>query len=251
MEQFNPSNPEYKNVEDLPVEEQEKYVNTEEGFVTKEAMDTYNEAIDDAKERNSRRSLKEKILGQRKTDPMDLLHSQAKSQDFLRKNPVLKLQFELAELLGHDHGAALPQIEKNYIEKILAMKERVGTEKDPKGLLFNVALVWQYSSRFPKELENKFSKEDIWKAIYLLEQDKDSIEEVALSSEEIADWLIFRTQTAFELANVLELEGLKGLAYDLRKYSLSGIPPNWPADLQPILLHAAKLIDKERPGKFN
>jgi hypothetical protein len=250
MEQFNPSNPEYKKVEDLPQEEQDNYIDAGEGFVQKEAMDTFNKAKDSAKEQNKQRSLKEKLLRKKEINPIDILHGQAKVLDLQRSHPERQLIFDLVKIRDRK-GNALPQIEEIHVKKLLALREQVGTEKDPEGLLYNVALMRVHSTEFPKELEKKFSKEDIWKALYLLAQDKDSMEEVTLSSEEIADWLIFNTQTVSELIGVLELEGLKGLAYDLRKYYYSGIAPHWPEDLQAVLLHAAKLIDKERPGKFN
>ncbi len=41
MEKFNPSNPEYKKVEDLPKEEQKNFVDVGDGFVGREAFDRY------------------------------------------------------------------------------------------------------------------------------------------------------------------------------------------------------------------
>jgi len=44
-EQFNPADPQYKKVEDLPKEEQEDFKNAKEGgFVKKEAAETFQEA---------------------------------------------------------------------------------------------------------------------------------------------------------------------------------------------------------------
>jgi hypothetical protein len=50
MENFNPSNPEYKKVEDLPKEEQARFVNVQDGFVRKTAYESFEEIKKDEKE---------------------------------------------------------------------------------------------------------------------------------------------------------------------------------------------------------
>jgi hypothetical protein len=62
MEKFNPHHKEYKKIEHLPSEEQENFVNFDNGFVEKEAMDSYNSWQNEAALANEGRSKFKKIF---------------------------------------------------------------------------------------------------------------------------------------------------------------------------------------------
>ncbi len=82
-EKFNPANPDFEKVSDLPIEKRGEFVNVKnkkgkvEGFVKKEAMSAFKEAIDDAINMNNYRSLEEIIFNVNKMSAKDVLHDKA------------------------------------------------------------------------------------------------------------------------------------------------------------------------------
>lgn len=74
QEKFDPHNPEYKKVEDLPQEQQAEFADVEGGFVRKEAIEEYRSAEAKTKQENSQRSFVDKSLGKNKMTSLDILH---------------------------------------------------------------------------------------------------------------------------------------------------------------------------------
>jgi hypothetical protein len=80
MAQFNPANPEYKQVADLPPVEQEHYRNDEEGFVTQDAFYELSRAEREALSRLLKNE--EDVTGQ------DVLHEVAIREDYMRNRAI-------------------------------------------------------------------------------------------------------------------------------------------------------------------
>ncbi|MDO8604711.1 MAG: hypothetical protein Q7K40_04960 [bacterium] len=78
---FNPSNPEYKEVKDLPQEEQKNFVDVEGGFVMKEALEHVESANEDAALRNKRRGILQKLFNVSEVSELEVLHEEAFSED--------------------------------------------------------------------------------------------------------------------------------------------------------------------------
>lgn len=75
MENFDPSNPEYKKVEDLPEKEQVNYRNLPNGgFITKEAAELQRTLEEDALKQNSNRGFIKRFLGGKGVEAIDLAH---------------------------------------------------------------------------------------------------------------------------------------------------------------------------------
>ena len=87
LEKFNPANKQYKRVEDLPEENRSGFKNTDNGgFVTREAAYIFEQAKDKAKEENKKRSILEKITGQKKVSGTDLLQEEATKENTTFEN---------------------------------------------------------------------------------------------------------------------------------------------------------------------
>src|SRR3990167_7054106 len=92
QEKFDPSNPEYKKVEDLPQEHQVEFVNIEGGFVRKEAMKELKEAEVVAKGYSDDRPFMERITGKNNTTALDILKNQASWHDFMRGEDLAEFE---------------------------------------------------------------------------------------------------------------------------------------------------------------
>lgn len=115
MEEFNPSNPEYKKIEDLPPEGQENYVNLPEGgFVTKSALEEEKLAESEARIKNKHRSFSDKLLGKNKVDKMDVLEDYAR---FLNDTFDKNLQDTEKEKMKIDA--------EEYLKRLKNIKEQV------------------------------------------------------------------------------------------------------------------------------
>lgn len=83
--EFNPHDPKYKKMEDLPESEQSKYVNLPkkkgDGFVTKQAADYEARVKKDADEINKKRPPLKKLLGKGKVNAIELMHEEALDDD--------------------------------------------------------------------------------------------------------------------------------------------------------------------------
>ena len=138
MEKFEPNKPEYKNVEDLPRVEQNKYVNVPGGgFTTKEAasIKEWREMIvpmlaDD-------RTLLEKLTGKKKMNAQDLIHHDALYYEkyinsFKEDQNYLKFY------------KPYPQI-KEFFDDLLSTSDLIGTIND-------------FNSKYGKEKQNNFEE---------------------------------------------------------------------------------------------
>ncbi|MDO8668515.1 MAG: hypothetical protein Q7K35_05530 [bacterium] len=103
IERFNPDNNQYKKVEDLPADKRSDFRNVDNGFVTKEAADGFEKAEIEAREKNKKRPIREKIIGKNKVSGVDILQDEAIKQniDFdikqreNKKEVEKQLKFEL------------------------------------------------------------------------------------------------------------------------------------------------------------
>jgi hypothetical protein len=124
MENFNPSSPEYKKVEDLPEEHQADFVNVEGGFVTKEA----NENI----ERAEKMASLVNILKEKGITSIDVLQQEALSLDE-RKEFLLKKLKSILELDSRNpeiRSRKLKQIEYFTKDDIAKLPEGLRGDKD-------------------------------------------------------------------------------------------------------------------------
>lgn len=80
-EKFNPSNPEYKEVNDLPKNQQENFTDVSGGFVRKEVLENQTRHEEDAKEINKLRSGIDKLFGRKKVLADDRLINEATDED--------------------------------------------------------------------------------------------------------------------------------------------------------------------------
>lgn len=100
---FNPADSRYKKVEDLPLEEQSNFVNTDDGFVLKSASDNFDDAIATAINHNKTRPLVEKLTGVNRRYPLQVLQEKALTDnqqfdiDQEQKRLTLRRQQEEAE----------------------------------------------------------------------------------------------------------------------------------------------------------
>lgn len=78
---FNPSNPEYKEVKDLPQEVQEDFIDVDGGFVRKEAAGHAEDAGEDAALSNKRRGIIQKLFNVSEMSELSVLHEEAISED--------------------------------------------------------------------------------------------------------------------------------------------------------------------------
>jgi hypothetical protein len=92
MSEFNPSDPKYKKVENLPKEERNNFVDTESGFVRKEALEELSKAEFEAKIIN--------IFKQEKETSLDTLRYKARLDDLDREYEIKKREYEQAEKVG-------------------------------------------------------------------------------------------------------------------------------------------------------
>lgn len=83
---FNPSNPEYKEVKDLPQEVQKDFADVEGGFVTKEALEHAESANEDAALKNKRRGILQKLFNVGEVSELDVLHEEAFFEDKILDN---------------------------------------------------------------------------------------------------------------------------------------------------------------------
>ena len=107
---FDPKDPKYKKVSDLPEEEQHKYVDDDGGFVAKNAINTVREAGGSALWKNQEITKIEKLFGKRKTTVIDELHTEAINDEVTQKeklkDPNAKLSWQL-EGLGYGDKKSL------------------------------------------------------------------------------------------------------------------------------------------------
>lgn len=75
MEKFNPYDPKYERVEDLPKKHQAAYVDLEGGgFVKSTVLSEEKKHKEAANEQNKKRPRLQKLLGVNKLTPMDIAH---------------------------------------------------------------------------------------------------------------------------------------------------------------------------------
>jgi hypothetical protein len=101
MEQFNPSNPEYKEVNDLPNEERENYVDVaKNAFVKKSVLEAEEDAQQKANEINKARTITEKFLFKNKVNEMDVLQDEAIKENKARESVTFAYQQDYREIFG-------------------------------------------------------------------------------------------------------------------------------------------------------
>ena len=84
MEKFNPTDPSYRAIEDLPYEHQDKYVPYENGFVRKEAIEAWGFWEKEAKEKNENRFVLKRVFNLDFHDAMQLAMEEARVEDIER-----------------------------------------------------------------------------------------------------------------------------------------------------------------------
>lgn len=120
FEKFNPSVSEYKEVKDLPSERQANFVDTEGGFVRKEAMEGRHvkQAEFYAEDWNSMRSLWDRIIGKNKSTALDELQSFASIEDKYRDVGIAKIDERI------NYWLTQPDTSSRDIEQLLEYFER-------------------------------------------------------------------------------------------------------------------------------
>jgi hypothetical protein len=92
-EQFNPHDEKYKEVADLPEDQQQNFVDTENGgFVRKEVLKSDEKFKTEADAKNSERSFAQKIIRKGKLQFTDIAHEDALEEDKAREEKKQKLQ---------------------------------------------------------------------------------------------------------------------------------------------------------------
>lgn len=80
-ENFNPHDPKYKKISDLPPELQGNFVNAGDGFVRKEVAQNESRRNVKAKEINKQRPILDKLLGRNRTTSMDVAFDEAQKDN--------------------------------------------------------------------------------------------------------------------------------------------------------------------------
>jgi hypothetical protein len=172
MEKFDPTNPEYKQVKDLPQEEQGNYIDIPEGgFITKEAHQNDRKLKDQAKEENGKIPFSERIITKkfpglgyllfgkdRTTDPIDLAHEEALKEDHGRQIERVWEASPFAQFIEN------PELDKKIDElQQLLVSVRVNTTYDPhpKGL----EQAWQKVREF--EMQEDMNKIRLYLEVYI------------------------------------------------------------------------------------
>lgn len=111
-EKFNPTNPEYKRVEDLPQEHHESFVNIEGGFVKKDAKKELIAADGRAKQQNVGRTFLNRMFTGSETG-LSVLHQDALSEQQYREEMGVRISKIIREKF------ALPNVSSDELKSIL------------------------------------------------------------------------------------------------------------------------------------
>jgi hypothetical protein len=114
MEQFNPHDPKYKKVLDLPKEEQENFVDVDGGFVRKEVLKADEGWQEEARKANEGRSIFKKIFFLDKQTALDIAQEYAKQEDSDRTD-FLSIEEQITRSFTHIMKDLRPLIEQGEI----------------------------------------------------------------------------------------------------------------------------------------
>ena len=113
-EQFNPYDPKYKKVEDLPEEQRESFVDVGGGFVRKEAVQQ-NVAFDQAAQNmNKARPFLDKITSKNKVAGEEIAHQEALNMERERQNKVASEERERQEIRKKKHAEEFDKYDPWY-----------------------------------------------------------------------------------------------------------------------------------------
>lgn len=152
-EEFDPSNPEYKKVEDLPQEHQSEFSNVEGGFVRKEAVKELREAEASAKDWNSVRPFVERVTGKNKSTALDVLKRYAESADSFREEDIAEVN-KIIDMEIETPGTSVKSLE-NMLGYLLGRRP-----SDHWGQVWTHGISKQQESRIREEIEKRKQQEE-------------------------------------------------------------------------------------------
>jgi len=162
LEGFNPMNPEFKKVEDLPKEEQENFRDVNGGFVKKETLEYQKELEEKAKTESLQRPFLDKLLRKKEIRFMEIAHERGflideyETELISQKKDAFEREKEKIERLSDSLAIFKRDLENSMkernelLEEIAMFKETEGRKK-----------IEQFAERHQPEIENikKIDKE--------------------------------------------------------------------------------------------
>ncbi len=152
MPKFNPHNPEYKKVKDLPGEEQEKFDDFENGFVRKDAIEAWNFWENQSIKINNERGVIKKIFNLNQKTALDLARVEAEMENdsYSEKVSEAILKTENVGTENENFSPELESIENLFKEWFNTIVPAVTYMIDRKHI--DVVFSEETSARLPAEI---------------------------------------------------------------------------------------------------
>lgn len=171
-EKFNPKDPKYKRVEDLPEQFQNEFINYPEkdggGFGRKEALEKRANFIKKSKELNSERGWTEKVFGKNKITPKDLEEEQAYLDHWVETQRITREKEERITPINKISEDII--VQQNYKPDELFPENIEKKEEDPKLTQIAKKMLDRYQDYLEQRSTRK-TREKLEEGIFLKDED--------------------------------------------------------------------------------